>query len=117
MLRSDLKILDSVSESKIIKNESIKHERLMTMSKIFFDDEIEMVLPNGDIHLKMNVHRKAYSFKDIDLSKDDSYIIGNGVFGNINYHALEADSHRERVRASMDADGLDDDVINKWERE
>lgn len=32
-------------------------ERLKTKSKIYFDDEIEFVYPDGTIHLKMGVMR------------------------------------------------------------
>lgn len=43
-------------------------ERLQTKSKIWFDDEIEFIYPNGDIQLKEGVKRLNYQ---TDLNSDE----------------------------------------------
>ena len=84
--------------------------RARTISKVYFNDEIDCVLPNGDIHLKMNVSRKSYGFKEKDLTS-------TFTSGAINYHALYLDNFRARLRAVTDIDGVEDSKLDNWETE
>lgn len=47
--------------------------RAQTKSKRFYDDEIEFVYPNGDIHLKEGVRRMKYTAV-IDPQISEKYI-------------------------------------------
>lgn len=43
-------------------------ERKKTLSRSYYDDEIEFIYPNGDIHLKERVKRLEYQ---TDLNSDE----------------------------------------------
>ncbi len=47
--------------------------RLKTLSKNYFDDEIEFIYPNGDIHLKEGVTRLKYR-PMLDPQLEESYL-------------------------------------------
>lgn len=78
--------------------------RLRTMSKHFYNDEIEYVLPNGDIYLKQGVKRREYSTADYETNGTE----------HINFPALYKDSWEKKVRSYTDIDEKGTELDN-WE--
>lgn len=82
----------------------MKEERLKTMSKHFYDDEIIGRAENGDLILHMGVKRKEYTLADSEM-------VG---YENINYAALESNRLNQRVKMHNDGDENGDELDN-WE--
>ena len=79
-------------------------ERLKTMSKHFYDDEILFKDPEtGDIHLLIGVRRKTFDKTDEDLTSEEY----------INYEALQVSRLKEVSRRSEDYD-YNIDQVDDW---
>lgn len=82
-------------------------ERLKTISKNYYDDEIIGRLDNGDLYLQMGVKRKSYDKSDNDLSSDKD--------SQINYFLLASVKNKESMKRYKDVD-INDELDN-WETE
>ena len=79
-------------------------ERVKTLSKNFYDDEIISLLPNGDIYLKIGVRRNPIPSKEIEQSIESDYI---------NYDIIRSDKFKQLHDLLLGEDRSDE--IDDWD--
>lgn len=78
-------------------------ERLKTLSKNYFDEEIVGILPNGDIILKEGVKRLKYKL-DIDPYLEESYI----NYEDLNIKRMETIRRKLGIEKENEEQGIGD---------